>query len=65
MDEESSYINSNVTMPIKTKWRPFFKMAATDFCLFFVSVARHVGNLPQVTKYTLLWIGNVIVIVQT
>ena len=60
MNEESSYINSNMTMPTKTKWQPFFKMAATNFCLFCLSVSRHVNNLPQVTKYTFSWIGNVV-----
>ena len=65
MNEESSYISFNMTMPIETKWRPFFKMADTDFCLFFVPVAKHVRILPQVTNYIFLWIGNIVVTVQT
>ena len=54
-----------MTMPIKTKWRPLFKMAATDFCLFFLLVFRHVRNLPQATKSTFLCIGDVLVAIQT
>ena len=46
MNEESSYISFNMTMPIETKWRPVFKMAATDFYIFFVRVAKHVRNFP-------------------
>ena len=65
MNEESSYICCNMTMPTETKWRPFFKMADTDFYLFFVTVTKYVRILPQVTKYNFLWIGNVAVTVQT
>ena len=51
MNEESSYFSFNMTMPVETKWQPFFKMDATDFCLSFVQVAKHVRILPQVAKY--------------
>ena len=40
MNDESSYISFNMTMPIETKWRPFF-----------VPVAKHVRILSQVAKY--------------
>ena len=34
-------------------------MAATDFCFFFLSVAKHVRILPQVTKmYIIMYICN-------
>ena len=62
MNDESSYISFNMTMPIETKWWPFFKMADTDFCLSFVPAAKHVRILSQVTKYNLLWIGNVVTV---
>ena len=36
---------------LKQNGGQFSKMAATDFCLFFVWVAKHVRILPQVAKY--------------
>ena len=62
MNDESSYISFNMTMPIETKWRPIFKMTDTDFYLFFVPVSKHVRILSQVTKYNFLWIGNVVTV---
>ena len=56
MNKESSYISFNMTMPVETKWRPFFKMADTDFCVLFVRVAKHVRILAQVAKHYFLWI---------
>ena len=56
MNEESSYISFNMTVPVETKWLPLFKMAATDFGFSFVRAAKHVRILHQLAKYNFLWI---------
>ena len=56
MNEESSYISFKMTMPVETKWQPFFEMAITNFCISFVQVAKHVRILAQVAKHNFLWI---------
>ena len=67
MNNESSYISFNMTMPIETKWRSFCKMADTDLISAF-SLSQWPSMLESCLKLQniiFLWIGNVVVTVQT